>query len=454
MRHRSGIKNLTYSDTIGDTHMKHFLVLLLAVASLQITKAANLKFDSAHTLALDGTITNGEIISQTTYDYTLKNEIKEQLMYVIGQMNGLNGGSPDMNRLEVSIDKKEALSNGLYKVTYAAKLFLAWPNDVKVPETYELILPARGNSSFLQTFFKTFGSDENSGSKCLDGHAHDVTPGIFWYYYRPNKYRCAANKKTAQNSKLVKFQKIQLAVSNKNTTGKSPEYGKIWEDGKLVATLIFGKAEEGATSEWDAGVSAYKKTVNTLINQYGKPATSTVKFGWTFENALKNPTINMTFNTNSGLLDISLYLIEGIRSANSSFRNSYDERTLTSDFVSYSGHSGLGANIRALARMGDFQTGQYKVFLVNGCDTFAYVDDALRNAHQSVNPEYGKDKFVDVITNAMPSYFHMNHVSNMSVINGMVGQAKTYRQILRGFDKTQRAVVTGEQDNNWPASFY
>jgi hypothetical protein len=434
--------------------MKYFIVIILALVSLQTVQASKPKFDSAHTLAIDGTITNGEIISETSYDYTLKNEIKQQLMYVIGQMNGLNGGSPDMNRLKVSINTKQALSNGLYKITYTAKLFLAWPNDVDFPETYELILPARGNSTFLQTFFMTFGSDENSGSKCLDSHAHDVTSGIFWYYYRPNKLRCAANKKTNKNTQLVKFQNIQLVVSNKNTSGKSPEYGKIWEDGKLVATLIFGKASEGAMSEWDAGVSAYKKTVNALVIQYGKPITSTVKFNWRFENAILNPSINMTFNTKSGLLDISLYLIEGIRSANSSFRNSYDERTLTSDYVSYSGHSGLGANIRALANMGDFQAGQYKVFLVNGCDTFAYVDDALRNAHQSVNPAYGKDKFVDVITNAMPSYFHMNHVSNMSIINGMVGKTKTYRQILSGFDKTQRAVVTGEQDNNWPASFY
>jgi hypothetical protein len=434
--------------------MKHFTVLMMALLFTHGAYSQNLKFDSAHTVALDGTITDGEIISRSNYDYTLKSEIKEQLMYVIGQMNGLNGGSPDMNRLEISVGTKELLESGLYKVNYAAKLFLAWPNDVRVPETYELILPARGDYASLQNFFKAFGSDENSGSKCLDGHAHDVTSGIFWYYYRPNKTYCQAAKKIASNKGLVKFQNIQLALSDKNTKGKFPEYGKIWEDGKLVATLIFGKAEEGATTEYDAGVSAYKQTINALVSRYGKPLTSSVPFSGRFNYAIKNPTINMTFKTVSGVLDISLFLIEGIRSAPSSFRNDYNERTLISDFVSYSGHSGLGANIRALANMGEFTTGQYKVFLVNGCDTFAYVDDALRNAHQSVNPEYGKDKFVDVITNAMPSYFHMNYRSNMAIINGMVEQNKTYRQILSGFDINQRAVVTGEEDNNWPASFY
>ncbi|MBT7611077.1 MAG: hypothetical protein HN576_15045 [Bacteriovoracaceae bacterium] len=433
--------------------MKHLIAMMILLL-MQSAYGQNLKFDSAHTLALDGYITDGVILSRTNYDYNLKREIKEQLMYVIGQMNGLDGGSPDMNRLEISVNKKERLESGLYKVTYAAKLFLAWPNDVNFPETYELILPQGGDYNSLNRFFKAFGSDENSGSKCLDGHAHDVTQEIFWYYYRPNQNYCTARLKSTKNKSLVRFQNIQLAVSDQNTKGKSPEYGKIWEDEKLVATLIFGKGTEGAITEYDAGVSAYKQTINALIGQYGKPLTSTVPFGYRFNYGLKNPTINMTFKTKSGLLDISLYLIEGIRSATSNFRNSYNERTLVSDYVSYSGHSGLGANIRALANMGEFQAGQYKVFLINGCDTFAYVDDALRNAHQSVNPEYGKDKFVDVITNAMPSYFHMNYRSNMAIINGMVGRSKTYKQILRGFDKKQRAVVTGEQDNNWPKSFY
>ena len=53
----------------------------------------------------------------------------------------------------------------------------------------------------------------------------------------------------------------------------------------------------------------------------------------------------------------------------------------------------------------------------------------------------------------MPSYFSMDSRSNMAVINGLVGKTQTYRQILAGFDRSQRAGVTGEQDNNWPEPF-
>lgn len=433
--------------------MKKLITLLMTLMVSVSVWGSNLKFDSAHTIALDGTISEGKIISNTTSTWSLKNQIKQQLMYVIGQMNGLNGGSPDMNKLEVSIGSSTRLDNGLYEVSYAAKMFLAWPNDVQVPETYTLIVPARGDSSSLQKFFNKYGADENSGKKCLAWEAHDVTQGIFWYYYRPQKSQCPL-RYLKEDASLVRYQEINLKISDENTNGKFPEYGKVWEDGKLTATLIFGKAEEGATSEWDAGVSAYKETVNALIKTYGLPATSTPQLNGYLRNGLQNPTVYMTFNTPSGVLDVALFLIEGIRVAPTSFRQEYNERTLVSDYVSYSGHSGLGANIRALARMGEFAQDQYKIFLVNGCDTFAYVDDALRNAHAAVNPGYGKDKFVDVITNAMPSYFHMNKRSNMAIINALVAQKKTYRQILAGFDKKQRAAVTGEQDNNWPQDFY
>ena len=103
--------------------------------------------------------------------------------------------------------------------------------------------------------------------------------------------------------------------------------------------------------------------------------------------------------------------------------------------------------------MGKFVKGQYQLFLVNGCDTFAYVDDALFDAHQAVNPDNEKTKYLDIITNAMPSYFHENAGANMAIINALVSKDKTYRAILEDFDIDQRAVVTGEEDNAWPENF-
>ena len=57
------------------------------------------------------------------------------------------------------------------------------------------------------------------------------------------------------------------------------------------------------------------------------------------------------------------------------------------------------------------------------------VDDSLFDAHAQVNSGELGTKHLDMITNAMPSYFHMNKNSNMQVINALYSGRKTYRQI-------------------------
>lgn len=402
------------------------------------------KFDSAHAIAVKGTITEGFIYSRSTSKFSVEREIKEQLYYTVGQFNGVDGVA-DMNRVTVSVGESEATeTEGLYKVHYAAELFIAWSRDERLTETYELILPAMGNYAGLDRFVAAYGDDEDGRKRCMGWGAHDITQGIFWYYYRPEKYTCELKNATAtEESVFVKFP-IQLEVSKENTEGKSPEYDKVWEDGKLVVTAIFGMADHEKASNWDAGVRAYIEMYDGLLRTYGEPKENSLKGK---RPNMQNNQVSLKFDTDKGEMDIVLYLVEGITLVDSEFRRAYDKRTMISDFVSYSGHSGLGANIRALARMGRFTKGQYQIFFVNGCDTFAYVDNSLRDAHHRVNPEAGPNKYFDLITNAMPSYFHMNAENNLRMIDSLVDGSRTYREILRGFDRQQRAVVTGEEDN-------
>ena len=140
-------------------------------------------------------------------------------------------------------------------------------------------------------------------------------------------------------------------------------------------------------------------------------------------------------------------MIAGIRDYNPSFYQEYNEWTQSADFVSYNGHSGLGANIRALARLGTFVEGQYQLYFINGCDTFAYIDSALADAHATVNPGFAGTKFFDLITNSMPAYFTDMAPSTITIIKALRDSKLTYRQILAKLPKVQRAVVSGEEDN-------
>jgi len=410
---------------------------------------SDLNFDSAHTIAYDGVINEGKIFSTSDSDVIIAAQIREQLMYTIGQLNGRNGGI-DTQKLETSITEKVERAEGGYDITYAAKLFIAWPREKPAPEIYEFVLPARGDYQGQRDFFDAYGADEDQGKKCLAWEAHDVN-GIFWYYYRPEKAGCPLNDPSLDDKDVVVRANVYLNVSAENTENKSPEYGKVWEDDVLTVTAIFGKNEEGETSDFDAGISSFRQLYADLIRAYGTP-TSTNLAPEQKPNA-ENNDVRLIFDTDFGQMDIHLYLVDGIRSVDAAFRAKYNERTKISDFVSYSGHSGLGANIRALAAMGSFIKDKYQIFLINGCDTFAYVDGALTRAHHAVNPDFAPTKFVDIITNAMPSYFHSNSRSNMQVIDGLLTKEKTYRAILAGFDTYQRAIVTGEEDNRWPLPF-
>jgi hypothetical protein len=413
---------------------------------------SDLQFDSAHSFALDGTINNGRLLATSSDEGRIKAEIYEQLMYTTGQLNGV-GGVADMHSLESSIIQITPRTDGRFEVIYAAKLLVSWPREVQAPATYGLIVPAGGDWGLLGRFYQAYGADEHGAKRCLANEAHEVSQGILWYYYRPLKGSCALRDPSLDNQSIVSRFPIQFAVSTQNTQGKSPEYHKVWEDGRLVATAIFGKYEEGAMSDGDAGIAAYAQFYYDLLRSYGQPVSTSLPAGW--RPSATNDQIFMKFNTVAGEMDIAIFLVDGIRNVDDDFKAKYNQRTQISDYVAYSGHSGLGANIRALARMGKFVQGQYQLFLVNGCDTFVYVDDALRDAHVAANPgtEDQKDKYLDVITNAMPSFFHSNSRSNLAVIDGLLGRQKTYRQILASFDVSQRAAVTGEQDNRFPAPF-
>jgi hypothetical protein len=407
---------------------------------------SDLQFDSAHSIALDGTIADGKMVSSTDYRPDVEKEIREQLMYSIGFFNGYSGG-PDMNRLQLSISDVQPREDGLFDVTYAAKLFIAWPRLTFIPPYLNLVLPERGDWEGLGQFFETYSSEDLGYVACMSSGAHDFSVGNFWYYYRPEKLTCPL----AYTNGLAVRTPIELSLSEENTEDKYPEYAKVWEDGALVVTAIFGKNEFGATSDSDAGISAYRDLYFDLLREFGTPASTNLAPEQT--PSAQNDDVRLVFNSPKGKVDVHIYLVDEIKSVTSEFITQYNERTQNSDFVSYSGHSGLGANIKAMARMGNFVADQYQIFLINGCDTFAYVDNALRDAHQAANPGAGPDKYFDIMTNAMPSYFHTNSRSNMAMINGLIEQEDTYRDIMSGFDMSQRVNVTGEQDNKWPQAF-
>src|SRR5207248_2940812 len=114
------------------------------------------------------------------------------------------------------------------------------------------------------------------------------------------------------------------------------------------------------------------------------------------------------------------------------------------------GHAGLGANVAALSKKGYFFPDTYQIIFMNGCDTFAYIDNTLQTTRAALNPtDASGSKYLDVVANAMPAYFNALPDDSMALIRGLMNQAhpQSYDEMFANIDAQQVVVVTGEEDN-------
>ena len=92
---------------------------------------------------------------------------------------------------------------------------------------------------------------------------------------------------------------------------------------------------------------------------------------------------------------------------------------------------------------------------MNGCDTFAYIDSALNDAHAEVNEDDPEGtKYLDIVANAMPSLFISMPEATMAIMRGLLSydDPMTYEEILKDIDDYEVALVTGEHDNEYEPS--
>ncbi len=372
----------------------------------------------------------------STSVYNIKGQVRTQLLYSIGQINGEHGTSW-LNKLVVSNTTWKSIGGGLYTVTYQAKLPVAWGSKTNLPTSYQLVLPRRIDQTGLATFTSTYGQ------VCNDGDDASVMVANYWYHYRPKATGC-----TLADADVLRAN-ATVTVNTANMVAKYPEYHRVWEDGALNVVAIFGKYEKGATSDGDAGISAYNSFVaavkGELIGAETKPANVPDNPGA----AIKEVTFKQT-RADGTVVTVVAMLTDELASEGAAFDARYSELTPGADLILYNGHAGLGKNVAALATKGKFFPGKYQIFYFNGCDTFSYIDDTLAKTRALLNPsDPTGSRYMDTVTNAMPAYFVDMSDGAMAFIRAMLNHTPpaTYTQILSSVDNIQIAVVTGEEDN-------
>ena len=380
---------------------------------------------------------SGELLTSSTWN--VDSSIETQLLYTIGHLNGDNS----VGRLDkVDLENVQTERDGeLYRVTYDATMQVAWGKKDQIPANYTFTLPKdlsnAGQDKFAELYSKT----------CVDFGASDVDAGSMWYYYRPASYRC-----NLAEADIIKTE-ASVEISSVNTTGKYPEYHKVWEDDVLKVVAIFGKYKDHATSSSDAGISAYNSFLRTMQTDLAQMSLVTEPAEVPYNPGVELPEVVFNAELADGKrVEIVALLVDNVREAGPEFTRRYEELSTHADLIAYNGHAGLGANIRALASKGKWTEGQYAIVFMNGCDTYAYIDGSLFEAHAAVNPDDPTGtKHLDLVTNAMPAFFREVSNSTVQFIRGLmdVDQPKTFEQIFAGVDGSQVIIVTGEQDNEF-----
>lgn len=368
--------------------------------------------------------------------WNARSVIDDQLLFTIGHLNG----NKSVGRLDkVAITNiKQTQVDGKTRITYDAKLPVAWGSKTNLPKTYDLTLPRDMSYAGKEAFTEKYKHD------CVDFGAHDVDSGSMWYYYRPAASGCALD-----GADVVKVT-ATTSLSPTNSKDTYPEYDKVWADNALNVVLIFGKYEDGTTTDADAGIAGYNNFVKTMKKAF--PGVRTTPANVSDKPGVANPDVTFTADLAGGKkMQVVALLVDNVRTTEPHFNQRYEELSTRADMIAYNGHAGLGDNVRALARKGKFVADQYLIMFMNGCDTFAYVDGSLAQKRAGLNPDDNADgsKYLDIVTNAMPSYFHSNATASTALISGLLSfaQPKTFEQIFSSIDTQQVVLVTGEEDN-------
>ena len=410
----------------------------LEVAPEDMTKPGEGKWDtSVEALFVDMEF-DGTLLASSSFNP--QQTIQNQMLYTIGHLNH-DRSVGRLDRLTLTDIQTTPVSGGV-EISYHARMPVAWgKSKTNIPATYTFTLPHDVTFNGLESFTSKYMS------RCVDFGAHDVSSGNMWYYFRPNRSGCSI-----ADADVVEVT-AAVSVSSINTTGKYPEYDKVWEDDALKVVSIFGKYEDFATSNSDAGIAAYNEFVGDLQAELRARgiAFTTTPASVPFNPGVNMPDISFTATLADGKrIEVVALLVDNVRTPPSWFDSRYAALSTRADIIAYNGHAGLGSNVRALARKGVWTAGQYLLLFMNGCDTYAYVDGFLAQARAAINSDDPTGtKYMDIVTNAMPSFFHADSEATMAFISGLLDYEEplTFEKIFTAIDRSQVVLVSGEQDN-------
>jgi hypothetical protein len=357
--------------------------------------------------------------------------VVSQLQYLQGILTTAERANAQVGLVELS-GVRETPRGDKKTVAYTASLPVVWPKDSPRPPRYDLPLPR--DITALDAFNAKY--DGRCGT-------NEYGQETFWHDYDPNAVDCTVDDADVQRAQAT------VRPHPKTTTGKYPEYDRIWSDDALDIVAVFGiitsnTPEDEGAREMESVVRDISATLTDARRVDNAPSASIIKDA--------TVTGSISVGGQSRRVTLNAMLVQEVSTAGSDFDARFGAASESADFVVYSGHSGLGANIDGLAEKSRVKRGKYQLVYLNGCQTFAYLGTTWRDKHitangRSADPNGTKD--MDVVANALPAYGD-NGSTMLTLYNAIIGYrrtAKTYNQLLESFSSSHLVAVFGEDDN-------
>ncbi len=406
--------------------------------------SAEQRFASADAVLVDFEL-DAKVTAETIDPRRFRQLIDTQLMFLVGQLNGDRSvGRHGRAQYSVTTFGADPTVPGAYAFTYHARIPVAWGGGPP-PVDYVVTLPARVGEADQIAFAEKYAST------CTDpegGVAGGADAGRMFLFYRPQRAGCTLSPDDVVTATA------RVTASAENSVGKYPEYHLAWEDDVLDVVTVFGMELDDGGAD-DGGVRAYEAFLESsetyLRSLQSEPSRILVEHN---DAAAERRTGRLVVDLPGGRkVRIEAVLVPPhLAEERTWFDDWYEARTPDADLLIYSGHAGLGANVRALMTKGAFRRGKYVVAAVNGCDTLAYLDRTLGDRFSALNPDDPDGtKYLDTVSNVLGGYFDTGDETSLHLVRAFVealhGVPRTYAKVFEDVDPTQIIVVTGEEDN-------
>jgi hypothetical protein len=424
------------------------LGLLLAACSQEAVPTreapagnARAAFTSAGAVLLDFEV-DAMLVSDTLDPIAVHRLIETQLLFSVGQLNGDSSVARlDHASYGVTAQIARSTTPPSYEVHYHARLPVAW-GGATAPSAYAFVLPQSVAPEDQAAFTAKYGPT------CADPEAGTVDAGEMFLFYRPHQTGCAIDPAD------VAVATASVTTSTHNSIAKYPEYHRVWEDQELDVVAMFGREFDDGRAA-DDGAHAYLAFVQKTRDHLRSLQPDATKRTETTDAATSEPNVRLATTLPDGRrIRVDVLSTRPSLRADPSLDAWYDARSADADAILYNGHAGLGDNVRALMDKGVVRPRKYVIEVINGCDTFAYVDATLATRRAALNPDDPTGtRYMDTITNVLGAYFHSGDATASTLVQALVSAAestpKTYDEIFGVVDPTQIIVVDGEQDNQF-----